>query len=424
MTWQNSWSMVGMAALAIVITVASGSVAYWHTANQLPSYFRPAVVLPRPNAYNDFAAAAAMCRAVGGSGLDYGERQVPPGRLRAVVARNRAALARLRQGLGKQSCAPPVVSFEQTFPEFGGFRPLAHVLVAEGKLAEHEGRMADAARSYRDCLCFAVEMSQGGTLLHGSGSQALQNIGLRALEESIDRLDAPTTARLAREFLVLDSRSPRLADLLANEKEAKTACLVEALRHGTVWQVFWPDDSLLSHALAWREFGLGLPSKRNLLAQYRSYMDAGIKDASRPYYLRTVRLPYQGVVELVAPDLGAIKAEWSVREARWRIMELRLAARAYQLQHGRPAGSAASLVPGYLPAVPRDPFADRPLVYRVKGNQVIVYSRGPDGKDDGGRDLGNEVYPGTSGDIVTLKERSTGTMPLPLGFRRCAPAPP
>ena len=43
------------------------------------------------------------------------------------------------------------------------------------------------------------------------------------------------------------------------------------------------------------------------------------------------------------------------------------------------------LVPGYLPSVPLDPFDHKPLRYILKaGNKWIVYSVGPNQKDEGG----------------------------------------
>src|SRR5207249_6007964 len=147
----------------------------WLSANQLPVYPTPSVVMPVPNAYDDYVGAGQMCEAVGGAtveadgpgavskGMAGGppgsrgsrraaplpgsgrkkeafEPDVPLDQVRAVVARNRPALARLRQGFRKQYCNPPLVSFNQLFPEMAQFREMARVLVTEGKLAEREGR--------------------------------------------------------------------------------------------------------------------------------------------------------------------------------------------------------------------------------------------------------------------------------------------
>jgi len=62
-----------------------------------------------------------------------------------------------------------------------------------------------------------------------------------------------------------------------------------------------------------------------------------------------------------------------------------LALHAYQLDHGSYPATLTALVPGYLNSIPDDPFAlNGPLRYRLKGQQYVLYSIGPDGKDDGG----------------------------------------
>jgi hypothetical protein len=393
-----------MSLLALAFVLLIGGAVYWNAANQLPPYVRLPIVLPQPNAYDDYAAAAAICRAAGGCSVRYAAHPVPAGRLREVVQWNRAALTRLRQGFRKQTCAPPVVSDEQTFPELAASRHLARVLVAEGKLAAREGRMADAARSYRDCLRFGVDVPHGGTLIHGYVGLALQEIGLRAVEEDIDRFDGPTAASLAGEVRALDRRSTSLADTLVGQKDASIAILMDELRQGSVWQAVLSEEANTPLIRTMMELRYRFPSKRTLLANYRAYMDAGIAAARQPYYARVKTLPpWDGVIQFLAPDLSLPRAKWAVRDARWRIIQLRLAVRAYQSEHGASPASAEALVPTYLTAVPRDPFADLPLVYRVKGGRAIIYSRGPDGKDDGGKDLGDKAYLGKSGDIVTLK---------------------
>ena len=65
-----------------------------------------------------------------------------------------------------------------------------------------------------------------------------------------------------------------------------------------------------------------------------------------------------------------------------------LAVRRWELEHGgKPPAALAELVPGYIPAVPEDPFSPRhePFRYRSDGMSWAVYSVGEDGKDGGGR---------------------------------------
>ena len=60
---------------------------------------------------------------------------------------------------------------------------------------------------------------------------------------------------------------------------------------------------------------------------------------------------------------------------------LRLAARAYELEKGRPPPSLEALVPGYLDAVPADPFDGKPLRYDPA--RRLVWSVGKDLVDEG-----------------------------------------
>src|SRR5262249_13248745 len=56
----------------------------------------------------------------------------------------------------------------------------------------------------------------------------------------------------------------------------------------------------------------------------------------------------------------------------------------YGLQHGRCPETLDALVPELLRAVPTDPYDGKPLRYRHDAEGVVVYTVGPDGKDDGG----------------------------------------
>jgi hypothetical protein len=55
----------------------------------------------------------------------------------------------------------------------------------------------------------------------------------------------------------------------------------------------------------------------------------------------------------------------------------------------------SALAPDYLDAIPQDPFDGQPLRYRPQGHGYMLYSIGPDLKDDGGKRM-----TGKTGDIV------------------------
>ena len=59
----------------------------------------------------------------------------------------------------------------------------------------------------------------------------------------------------------------------------------------------------------------------------------------------------------------AITAQVQAADASRRRTMLSFAARAYELEHGKPPASAADLVPAYLKTIPQDPNTGTNMVY-------------------------------------------------------------
>ncbi len=71
-----------------------------------------------------------------------------------------------------------------------------------------------------------------------------------------------------------------------------------------------------------------------------------------------------------------------------------LALRAYKLEHGIYPATLSALAPSYLKAVPNDPFAlSGPLSYSRTASGFLLYSVGPDGKNDGGKPIFDPTKP-------------------------------
>jgi hypothetical protein len=80
--------------------------------------------------------------------------------------------------------------------------------------------------------------------------------------------------------------------------------------------------------------------------------------------------------------------------ARLRLLMTELALRSHHAKHGAPPAQLTQLVPQYLSRVPQDPFSNQPLVYRPQGTNWLLYSVGPDRKDDGGAPAGRGTAKG------------------------------
>jgi len=83
--------------------------------------------------------------------------------------------------------------------------------------------------------------------------------------------------------------------------------------------------------------------------------------------------------------LSAVVRRVMTVEVAKRTVITAIALKRYQLKHGGYPPDLSSLVPEFLPAVPLDPVDGQPLRYRPQANGTfLLYSVGPNGKDDGG----------------------------------------
>ena len=62
-----------------------------------------------------------------------------------------------------------------------------------------------------------------------------------------------------------------------------------------------------------------------------------------------------------------------------------LAVAAYRAERGKLPAAMTDLSPEFLADLPADVFTDRPLAFRRDGQSLVIYSLGPNRKDDGGR---------------------------------------
>jgi hypothetical protein len=103
---------------------------------------------------------------------------------------------------------------------------------------------------------------------------------------------------------------------------------------------------------------------------------------------------------LIAPATDAVLRSQCNSVARHRAAEVLLAATRERLASGTLPESIDALVPARLPSVPRDPFtADAPLRLKATPEEVLVWSVGPDGEDDGGPHKDGEEHEAGHDDI-------------------------
>jgi hypothetical protein len=89
---------------------------------------------------------------------------------------------------------------------------------------------------------------------------------------------------------------------------------------------------------------------------------------------------------------------------KFDLSQLALALGAYRSDRGRYPNGIQELAPKYIAALPKDRFSDADYIYKIEGSGYLLYSVGPNGKDDGGRQS-DEEPPGDDVAIRTPKDK-------------------
>jgi hypothetical protein len=105
------------------------------------------------------------------------------------------------------------------------------------------------------------------------------------------------------------------------------------------------------------------------------------------------------LVFLLLPAINASCAAEDRGHARERLEQIGLALVAYRAENGTNPASLEALAPKYLANVPPDPCAEQPFQYHPQSDGFLLYSVGPNGADDKGRDY--ESHP--PGDDIVLR---------------------
>jgi len=302
----------------------------------------------------------------------------------ALVRANHTALTLLHEGFAYPYQQPPAGPQNKALPCLGH---LADFLRLVGTCAAQRGAWHEALSYNLDALHLGADIARGG----GCNSALM---GAR-ISNSV-RLDAwtaiPHLSRLqariatARMEAIWRARVP-FAATLENERWESLSYFAD-LQRDPRWRELVrslsTDSTHASPVTGWLR--LYLTSKRAFIRDVSAIYDAEIANARCPYYMRnTFPTPSAGLLTqlwTVYPDMRLQIEKQQVQNA---LLTVALALQTYRAEHGAYPPALANLAPGYLHAVPIDPFAvDGQLHYTRTPDGYRLYSVGPDGKDNGG----------------------------------------
>ncbi len=124
---------------------------------------------------------------------------------------------------------------------------------------------------------------------------------------------------------------------------------------------------------------------RDRPANIRDVITEALKSPrDRASRLRVSQEMAAAIVSEVAPGLKNVLRCDETAAIRLKLTEVSLALSAYRTEHGQYPDELRALAPDYLERLPEDPYDGGGFRYRRRDGGYVLYSVGPNGRDDGG----------------------------------------
>lgn len=388
---RNWW--IGGAIAAVVVLGWTGFGVYVWKANDLPPPEVDTRRLPDPNGWDALVRALDQTAPLAEDSPLKNLSKADPGRVQEALVQREPELRRIRTAFRLPSAGPFVVDSQALERTADRARAAARIFAAKAHVLGNGGQPRAAVDNALDALELGAVIGNDGGFLGYLIQAACTSIGTQQAEACPPYLSAAEAHQAGT----------RLDRILA-----RSGPYSEALRG---------EERMVLHEL--REYFDGRPipgeqaleeDKVRILKLYPKSFEYGdiqrcfaelIRTAGKPYPHRRVlpepRFLYSRTVLPVYSDAALVSAK---HETTIRLLRLQFALAEYRGEHGNCPASLASmsLPPG---ASTEDPFTGQPLRYRRSGSHYLLYSLGPDGKDDDGTPASaSKLKAGTHGDLV------------------------
>jgi hypothetical protein len=291
--------------------------------------------------------------------------------------------------------APEVQSYEDAQPEIGRFRSLAQILTQQARLAWENQDHAKATELNLLVLKLGSLISQSrGPLITVLSGTAIETIAFGSIQKHADA-DSITPESLRHYLTQLGHYEIRPDDyhiaykletvVFANTLKSLKGSDLMSLAGGK--KTPWASAAMLPGL--WqpnRTVGWHADFIRAAISETPSELSSGPSAASArlmehidgvPWPRRAQNITGRILLAIVAPVLGKLNITCHRARASTRLTQIYAALRLYHREHqGALPSSLDELVPGYLPAVPLDPFDDKPLRYSQELS--TIWSTGPE----------------------------------------------
>ena len=331
----------------------------------------------------------------------------------AFLTRYKDTLDLLRQAATRPVCrftrdySRP--SVDMHLPEMQFFRNAARILAVSAHYQASVGNMPAALRDVSSIMKMSLHASSEPILISGLIGLSIDGIAVDVLIDILPFIDTDALSLLKRDdihnFLFTP---PSLAkNIYGEESFGLNVFSIFGTGEFDQWQLaslfldtlnvpdsIYQQNVFLNPALAAYRiflFPQDLAAYRQTMHSYQRVTESSDSYAAKQTILKKIEddlssgRPKGFITALVTPAIG--KAIENVEKARMRHTTalVAIAATEFRIAHGSLPEKADSLVPDFLPCLPKDTFhATSRVRYSSKDDGVAIYSVGPNGKDDGG----------------------------------------
>jgi hypothetical protein len=396
------------------------AVGYWRYVNYVPTFVAPAVRMPVPNGYDRAAHLLAK--------LDHASRPKRPeewpdgsaAQLRAQLKPVQPLLDEMRACFRLPWRAPQWVQPRSAIPNHGFdsnlviyqgaeedflFQEYAKCFLAEANLAARRGDAAAAMRHALDAMELGSKVACGSSAMDTWWTWgACHDTGFPMAEGLVATLPAGALPTALQRVRQVRTGWPSFTAFLENSRIKSLGIITWSLRDTPIrppWQQFSAMIDSAQDGSVWKYLRSALTPRRVILAHIDDQFRRRIVESRKPFRARRVPVPSNDEVAALVSTLELDDPwEWERAKTQLALLEVALAVRLSRLQRGGYPERLDEIDPRWLPSVPRDCW-DQPLCYRLKNGQPLIYSLGPDGKDDGGQVADpTQLTPQTRSDLV------------------------
>ena len=408
-----------IASIPFLIIVALITVLFIN--NRPPQIHIPAQRLPKNNGYDDFRRACGMMGKIQHFGPYSVDRPISSWTLaeyRAFAKDNAPIFPLIKSGLAKQ-CVMPRGDPSDFIGDSPELREMGRTLCGESKYYEVMGDYERAVNYRLDCLEFGVSFACGRGIAPNLTGSAVEQMALKDLYPLIYKLNAAQLAHAAKRMEEIQRKRISYSDIIIAEGNDMSLLLAKMYSAGETDSLLNPISWVRNSASGkmnhtdeiWYNARYAFVNKTSAIVQIANYCKAVAKEQRKPYTGKSrIPIPQNALAKMpnVPSDAEIIlgcRVNFEYRILHANFLQTEIALRRYRFDFGCYPTDLADLLPTYLQKIPIDPFGrGKPLKYKPLngGKSFLLYSLGPDLKDNGGRP-GRWSGAGTHGDLVAGK---------------------